>query len=52
MIDYPIMISALEVIFCVFLAEDNFVKELTPLKGVLKIVRFIQVRGIFYADIM
>jgi hypothetical protein len=37
------MISALEVIFCVFLAEDNFVKEL---------IRFIRVRGIFYADIM
>jgi len=53
-----LLISTLEIIFCAFLplkwvlkrvAENYFVKVLTPLKGVLKIVPFIGVRRKIYS---
>jgi len=37
-------ISNLEIIFCIFLAENYFVKALIPLKGVVKRVHFIRVK--------
>ena len=47
--------SILEIIFCVFLAESNFVKKLTPLKGVLNGVPthfpFIGVRFILLVSV-
>ena len=37
--------STLEIIFCAFLAENNFVKVLIPLKGVLKRVQLVWARS-------
>jgi len=44
LLHFSIEVSALEIIFCAFSAQNYFLKALIPLKGVLKRVPFIGVR--------